>query len=253
MEYSSSDFHVVTKKKKTKKRRNSLSGTRHKPSNATAPRSDAAGSAASEQQHRRRTSSPTVPRRKSVCSVPPSEKSNDSSDVDSVHSLPAASSAGGQPHRRDAPISYADIARNADKLPKKQFADAKVGSDLSSPPKEAAAAVEPSFVTTVNAQTQTTPPKVVQHQPPPPDVHNVKSFPAIGNNKVDKGMNTSRPPQQQQPQLRQKAAVRNVAQTVVASSQTCNVPELPQQQQQPQQPQRDLKTDLSVSIIAYKK
>ncbi|XP_044763374.1 bromodomain-containing protein 4-like isoform X2 [Coccinella septempunctata] len=242
---ASSEFRVVTKKKKTKKRRNSLSGTRHKPTNAAST----ACSKLDDAAQRRRTSSPVVPRRKSVCSVPHSEKSNDSSDVDSVHSLPAAA-ASSQRHK-EAPISYADIARNAEKKeqPKKQFVDAKVGRDSSasdqsgSPKAQPPATVEP-VVVTVNAQTQTSPPKAAA---PPPDVHNIRSFPAIGKTaqpsvKVDKAINTPRPlvraavPQQSVPRVVQYNNVRNVKpQTVVASSQTTN-----------NAPERDIKTDLSI-------
>lgn len=88
------EFRVVTKKKKNKKRRNSISS----------------GGATTAQQGGRceRAASPEL-RRKSACSVPHSEKSNDSSDADSVHSLPAdATRHDGGSHV----ASYADIARN---------------------------------------------------------------------------------------------------------------------------------------------
>lgn len=269
---SSSDFHVVRKKKKTKKGVISLSGSRQKPSNAVATGSNL--SKLNGTTSERRASSP-VPRRKSVCSVPQSEKSNDSSDVDSVHSLPAGGSSQ-QHHRRAAsketPISYADIARNADKKQpeaqqKKQFSDAKVGNDsMSDHGSPNAAEAEPAspMVVMANAQTQTTPPKEQ-----PPDVHNIKSFPAISKaaattcsyspvtlNKVDKSMNTSSPPKGQM-RLQQQSNTekpryfqcnnvnKNNAkpQTAVASSQTnsTTVPET-----QPQQKQRDIKTDLSI-------
>ncbi|XP_022902806.2 uncharacterized protein DDB_G0283697-like isoform X1 [Onthophagus taurus] len=97
------DFRVVTKKKKSKKqRRNSLSSRktyREETSNELT-----------------RVPSPE-PRRKSAISVPHSEKSNDSSDADSVHSLPvdATTNLSREIHDDDSnfPISYADIAKNA--------------------------------------------------------------------------------------------------------------------------------------------
>lgn len=97
------DFRVVTKKKKSKKRRSSLSSRRQ-----TYSREEHVGEF-------NRVPSPE-PRRKSAISVPHSEKSNDSSDMDSVHSLPIDT------NRLDIdrededstnfPISYADIAKN---------------------------------------------------------------------------------------------------------------------------------------------
>ncbi|GJQ78099.1 hypothetical protein Trydic_g2437 [Trypoxylus dichotomus] len=98
------DFRVVTKKKKSKKRRSSLSSRRQ---------------AYSREEHVNdfnRVPSPE-PRRKSAISVPHSEKSNDSSDVDSVHSLPIDANRlnmGGEDEDAvNFPISYADIAKNS--------------------------------------------------------------------------------------------------------------------------------------------
>ncbi|KAB0791504.1 hypothetical protein PPYR_03304 [Photinus pyralis] len=100
----SADFRVVTKKKKSKKVRNSMSSRRqHYAMNL---RDDP-----------NRASSPE-PRRKSACSVPQSDKSNDSSDVDSVHSLPIDTE-----HMNivdsanlNLPISYAEIAKHTNSL-----------------------------------------------------------------------------------------------------------------------------------------
>ncbi|KRT82789.1 hypothetical protein AMK59_3100 [Oryctes borbonicus] len=98
------DFRVVTKKKKSKKRRSSLSSRRQ---------------TYSREEHVNdfnRVPSPE-PRRKSAISVPHSEKSNDSSDVDSVHSLPIdANRLNIDREDEDGvnfPISYADIAKNS--------------------------------------------------------------------------------------------------------------------------------------------
>lgn len=104
----SSDFRVVTKKKKSKKRRNSLLGRRQQYSNDP------------HNSEFHRTQSPEL-RRKSACSVPHSEKSNDSSDVDSVHSLPIDTNRinrDSEPLKDDInlPISYADIAKNCNSL-----------------------------------------------------------------------------------------------------------------------------------------
>lgn len=104
----SSDFRVVTKKKKSKKRRNSLLGRRQQYSNDP------------HNSEFHRTQSPEL-RRKSACSVPHSEKSNDSSDVDSVHSLPIDTNRINRDSESlkddiNLPISYADIAKNSNSL-----------------------------------------------------------------------------------------------------------------------------------------
>ncbi|XP_011261187.2 actin cytoskeleton-regulatory complex protein PAN1 isoform X2 [Camponotus floridanus] len=109
------EFLVVTKKKKSKKQRRSSSGSRAQ--NLTTSGSYLQGSRGFPNEYR----TPLSPelRRKSASSMPPSDKS-DSSDLDSVHSLPVtsnsskhnltkvATSSGGTPQ-----ASYADIARMA--------------------------------------------------------------------------------------------------------------------------------------------
>ncbi|XP_033322880.2 twenty-four isoform X1 [Megalopta genalis] len=109
------EFLVVTKKKKSKKQRRSSSGSRAQ--NLTTTGSYLQNSRGFSNEYR----TPLSPelRRKSASSMPPSDKS-DSSDSDSVHSLPVtsntskhnlskvATSSGGTPQ-----ASYADIARMA--------------------------------------------------------------------------------------------------------------------------------------------
>ncbi|XP_029163148.1 protein split ends isoform X2 [Nylanderia fulva] len=109
------EFLVVTKKKKSKKQRRSSSGSRAQ--NLTTSGSYLQSSRGFSNEYR----TPLSPelRRKSASSMPPSDKS-DSSDLDSVHSLPVtsnsskhnltkvATSSGGTPQ-----ASYADIARMA--------------------------------------------------------------------------------------------------------------------------------------------
>ncbi|XP_017766305.1 PREDICTED: putative uncharacterized protein DDB_G0277255 isoform X2 [Eufriesea mexicana] len=109
------EFLVVTKKKKSKKQRRSSSGSRAQ--NLTTSGSYLQNSRGFSNEYR----TPLSPelRRKSASSMPPSDKS-DSSDSDSVHSLPVtsntskhnlskiATSSGGTPQ-----ASYADIARMA--------------------------------------------------------------------------------------------------------------------------------------------
>ncbi|XP_033216058.1 uncharacterized protein LOC117172348 isoform X3 [Belonocnema kinseyi] len=109
------EFLVVTKKKKSKKQRRSSSGSRAQ--NLSTSGSYLQRSRGFSNDYR----TPLSPelRRKSASSMPPSDKS-DSSDLDSVHSLPvtsntqkhnltkAANSTGGTPQ-----ASYADIARMA--------------------------------------------------------------------------------------------------------------------------------------------
>ncbi|XP_032691335.1 uncharacterized protein DDB_G0284459-like isoform X7 [Odontomachus brunneus] len=109
------EFLVVTKKKKSKKQRRSSSGSRAQ--NLATSGSYLQNSRGFSNEYR----TPVSPelRRKSASSMPPSDKS-DSSDLDSVHSLPVtsnttkhnlskvATSSGGTPQ-----ASYADIARMA--------------------------------------------------------------------------------------------------------------------------------------------
>ncbi|KAL6428207.1 hypothetical protein ACFW04_008501 [Cataglyphis niger] len=114
-EHETAEFLVVTKKKKSKKQRRSSSGSRAQ--NLTTSGSYLQSSRGFSNEYR----TPLSPelRRKSASSMPPSDKS-DSSDLDSVHSLPVtsnsskhnltkvATSSGGTPQ-----ASYADIARMA--------------------------------------------------------------------------------------------------------------------------------------------
>lgn len=88
------EFRVVTKKKKSKKRRNSISGQSRVDTNT----SDF-------------NRIPSPERRTTACSVPHSERSNDSSDAESVHSLPI--DANGASNGDEKTISYADIAKNS--------------------------------------------------------------------------------------------------------------------------------------------
>lgn len=168
----SAEFRVVTKKKKSKKRRNSIS---HQSRDTS------------------RIPSPEL-RRTTACSVPHSEKSNDSSDVDSVHSLPIDTKRLNTDE--NLPISYADIAKNTSP------------SDKQPPPPKVKKQEKPKItkvptspeVTTTTQGVQTSPKLIAQ--PPkvistPPDVHNIENFPTIQQPK----------PQQQQ---QQKTAISKV-------------------------------------------
>ncbi|XP_044598662.1 GATA zinc finger domain-containing protein 7-like isoform X2 [Cotesia glomerata] len=106
------EFLVVTKKKKSKRQRRSSSGSRTQ----NLVNSSSYLSRRRDFVHEYRASHSPEFRRKSACSVPPSDKS-DSSDLDSVHSLPVTSnikhnlinvslSSVGVPQ-----ASYADITR----------------------------------------------------------------------------------------------------------------------------------------------
>ncbi|RZC42440.1 micronuclear linker histone polyprotein-like [Asbolus verrucosus] len=168
----SAEFRVVTKKKKSKKRRSSVSGRTKTSSNPTGK-----GSA--------RGPSPDL-RRKSACSVPHSEKSNDSSDVDSVHSLPIdtqrldlATS------RLNMPISYADMAKNNDRPKEKKLND-KVPKE---PPTDNVRSVSNQTVTCDRINS------LDSVKNTPPDVHNIKNFPAITKQvqvNVDKTKNSNK-------------------------------------------------------------
>lgn len=133
-----SEFHVVTKKQRKKKRRAGCSG-RSGSSKGVAGYYGGRGFLPHDRAIDRDTSSSllyryhrngnsvsdTHPRRKSASSVPPSEKS-DSSDLDSVHSLPVSSStsrnrvntslagSGGSTPQ----ASYADITRSVTSPPR---------------------------------------------------------------------------------------------------------------------------------------
>lgn len=122
----SAEFHVVTKKKKPKKQRqltednriNNSSNSHKNPmyhnrkyqSNFSNDRDAYMGSFNTNNNNDKS-------RRKSTSSMPPSEKS-DSSDLDSVHSLPIESANGRSPlqvhHHQNQPRSYAEIARKND-------------------------------------------------------------------------------------------------------------------------------------------
>lgn len=189
------EFRVVTKKKKSKKRRNSISSSHRQQYSRDSNSSDF-----------NRVPSPEL-RRTQACSVPHSEKSNDSSDADSVHSLPIDG---------NVPASYADIAKHSNSLerpkwnrpPSERRASENVReknkvvsspeSDKNENVTEKPVKVKPQAVT---QGVQTAP--WLQHvlhveKPPlacnavvhvgvknlPPDVHNIENFPSIqGNNK----------------------------------------------------------------------
>ncbi|XP_055678916.1 mucin-22 isoform X2 [Lutzomyia longipalpis] len=136
--YEMAEFHVVTKKKKPKKRQNIIvtpfEGDTRTVVTPKAPAqrqdSSSAGQNRAKVVYNHQTSSHFAndrdvyvnDRRKSTSSVPPSEKS-DSSDLDSVHSLPVESSTGLSLGLTTIPsaassstppqASYADIARIA--------------------------------------------------------------------------------------------------------------------------------------------
>lgn len=143
----SAEFRVVTKKKKSKKRRNSISGQHQSDGNAN---------------EFNRVPSPEM-RRTTACSVPHSEKSNDSSDVDSVHSLPIDTKRLNQETDENLPISYADIAKNT--------------TSPSDKPKIVAKTTKKVPINETKPQTivQTSPKLCVS----PPDVHNMVNFPTI--------------------------------------------------------------------------
>ncbi|KAJ8916031.1 hypothetical protein NQ315_010899, partial [Exocentrus adspersus] len=168
------NWEVTKPKKKSKKRHNSISGGRRQTS-ASDPNA----------KHSNRAPSPDL-RGKSACSVPHSEKSNDSSDVDSVHSLPIDG--------LNTPISYADIAKNSEKLKDKKVSPEKtekVPNKEKSPTLKAEVEPKPE-VKVIQTITNLFVDKhnVVVTAPvinnvkniPPPDVHNIKCFPAISNN-----------------------------------------------------------------------
>lgn len=165
---------MVTKpKKKSKKRHNSISGGRRQNSTSE-----------SNAKHANRAASPDL-RGKSACSVPHSEKSNDSSDVDSVHSLPIDG--------LNAPISYADIAKNSEKLKEKKVSPEKtekVPNKEKSPtvkvelePKPEVKVIQTITNLFVDKHNIVVTPVINNVKNiPPPDVHNIKCFPAISNN-----------------------------------------------------------------------
>ncbi|XP_049824312.1 uncharacterized protein LOC109604854 isoform X3 [Aethina tumida] len=201
---AAADTWIETKtKKKSKKRRNSVS--------SGGGRRQATGTEGCARHAHNRAPSPDL-RGKVACSVPHSEKSNDSSDVDSVHSLPIDG--------LNTPISYADIAKNSnDRLKEKKLSPEKpavepppptVTKVTAVPPPAAPVAVVPvetppapvppavvkdkvvppepvhhvevrtaAAVVTAAVKTPTVPVKIQT----PPDVTNFKSFPAISGGK----------------------------------------------------------------------
>lgn len=130
-----SEFHIVTKKQRKKKRR-AASRVPSKPvcyGNKGFPAHDRSverdGSRLLYQyRHGRGSQTSSQPRRKSASSVPPSDKS-DTSDLDSVHSLPVASSSSRTKANTSASggstpqASYADIARTSASPPYLSSAD----------------------------------------------------------------------------------------------------------------------------------
>lgn len=163
---------VVTKpKKKSKKRRNSISsGARRQNSTSE-----------STKQPSNRAPSPDL-RGNTTRSVPHSEKSNDSSDVDSVHSLPIDD--------LNMPISYADIAKNSEKLKEKKSSPEKV-EKVTIKDKSPTVKVdqEPKVQQNSKKSSNTEKNPVIEKSPSPnpvntvsktpPDVNNMKNFPAI--------------------------------------------------------------------------
>lgn len=123
-----SEFHIVTKKQRKKKRR-AASKVPSKPvcyGNKGFPAHDRSverdGSRLLYQyRHGRGSQTSSQPRRKSASSVPPSDKS-DTSDLDSVHSLPVASSSS-RTKANTPQASYADIARTSASPPYLSSAD----------------------------------------------------------------------------------------------------------------------------------
>lgn len=174
---------VVTKpKKKSKKRRNSISsGARRQNSTSE-----------STKQPTNRAPSPDL-RGNTTRSVPHSEKSNDSSDVDSVHSLPIDD--------LNMPISYADIAKNSEKLKEKKTSPEKVDNKVATKEKFPALKVDqepkiqqnskksPHIEKNSPMEKSTSPhPTLTISKITPPDVNNMKNFPAIS---ADNSKNTT--------------------------------------------------------------
>ncbi|XP_019765617.2 uncharacterized protein LOC109541256 isoform X2 [Dendroctonus ponderosae] len=191
LETSADNWEVTRPKKKSKKRRNSLSSASGARQNSSA--SGVSSTRSNEDRRSRRAPSPDlgvvrvgVSNAKITRSMPHSEKSNDSSsDVDSVRSLPL-----------DGPISYADIAKNIEKKkpsPEKQERAVLINKDKNS---QSQKSVEADLR---NSSSSYVPPQVsvpVEKSPAAPikdslsrsnsitkttvpDVHNIKSFPAI--------------------------------------------------------------------------
>lgn len=129
------EFHVVTKKKKTKKRQileeakaKQQQMNQRDPANQSHGRSSNSNTTSSGNKYQPSSTYTNdrdiyvnslmtkENRRKSTSSVPPSDKS-DSSDLDSVHSLPVESTA--TCTSSSSIISYAEIARKANQPPEK--------------------------------------------------------------------------------------------------------------------------------------
>lgn len=152
---------VVSKtKKKSKKRRNSIS--------SSSSRRQQSASDSTAKQHLNRAPSPSC-HGKSTFSVPHSEKS-DSSDADSVHSLPIDGV--------NVPTSYADIAKNAEKIKDKKNSPEKiekVPNKEKSPKLETEVTNKKEKAHLNNTVSIKNPLNQVKS---PPDFHGVKSYPA---------------------------------------------------------------------------
>lgn len=165
----SADFRVVTKKKKSKKIRNSMSSRRqHYAMNL--------------HDNSNRALSPE-PRRKSACSVPQSDKSNDSSDVDSVHSLPIDAE-----HMNivdstnlNLPISYAEIAKHNNSLERPKWKTAK---DEAIPGDRSPINVPKEEIVVTNCQNKVVPIPIVERKVnkiSPANNNNVKNIKNVQN------------------------------------------------------------------------
>lgn len=159
---------MVTKpKKKSKKRRNSISSSGGR-------RQTSSSDAAESRGPINRAPSPEL--RGGIKSVPYSEKSNDSSDADSVHSLPIDS-------LNTAPISYADIAKNSEKSKEKKPDKPERSLQI---PKEKS----PCYKSEADNKTPVIYPNMKMS---PPDVTNPKNFPAIPSETKNLPVDVSNP------------------------------------------------------------
>lgn len=152
------DFIYVTKKKKSKKRRNSL-GSRGNPPQSVSETRPA-------EFHSLRVSSP---RRKSgASSAPHSEKSADSSDNESVHSLPLDG------ENKAHQISYADIAKSSERPKWNRLPSERRKNDK--PPlaeeKPVAEIPQPQVAPVAPAVVQILPPIAATIAPPPTTLTN---------------------------------------------------------------------------------
>lgn len=102
-------------------------------------------------------------------SVPHSEKS-DSSDVESVHSLPIEGI--------NVPISYADIAKNAEKAKEKKTSPEKI-EKVPKKDKSPKLETDSNFKKDKSISILTSNNNNLNHVKSPPDLHSVKNFPAM--------------------------------------------------------------------------